>query len=263
MIDTHCHLHTYYQNGTLANIQKQARDSAVNQMICIGTKLEDWSINQKIAKNEKDIFYTVGLHPCYVDSYWESTIEALSTFFISDPLPVAVGEIGLDYFHLSSDTQKASEQKSRQEQAFIRQLEIADQLDCPIVIHSRDCFPETIQILDDCGIEGRKILMHCYSYGINEIQELQKRGVRASFTGMITYKNAETIRAAALHQGLDRLILETDCPYLSPLPHRGKANVPAYLHHTASFCADLFGVSLQEIDRITTQNTHDFFHLPS
>ena len=261
MIDTHCHLHTYYQKGSLANVQSQARDFGVNQMICIGTKLEDWSINQKIARNKKDIFYTVGLHPCYVDADWESTIEALATFFIGDPLPVAVGEIGLDYFHLSQDAQKAAEQKKQQEQAFVRQLEIADQLDCPIVIHSRACFYETIQIIDAAGVQGEKVLMHCYSYGIEEIQELQKRGARASFTGIITYKNAEAIRAAAKYQGLDRLILETDCPYLSPLPHRGKPNVPAYLHHTAAFCADLFGVSLQEIDRITTRNARDFFHL--
>ena len=116
-------------------------------------------------------------------------------------------------------------------------------------------------MIDAAGMDWSRVVFHCFTEGPAEMAELMKRGGRGSFTGVITYKNAEPVRGAALVQGLDRLLIETDAPYLTPMPHRGKPNEPAYLRHTAEFCAGLFGVGYDELARRTTGNARVFFGL--
>jgi TatD DNase family protein len=116
-------------------------------------------------------------------------------------------------------------------------------------------------MIDEAGVRWSKVVFHCFTEGPAEMAELTGRGGFGSFTGVITYKNAETVRAAASAQGLNRLMIETDAPYLTPAPHRGKPNEPAYLRHTAEFCAGLFGVSHAELAKVTTDNARNFFGL--
>jgi TatD DNase family protein len=148
-----------------------------------------------------------------------------------------------------------------QEAAFRQQLLLANELDCPVIIHSRDCFEECVKLIDESGIDWQRIVFHCFTYGAEEIAQLNERGGRASFTGIATYKSAHNVREALRKQGLERLMLETDCPYLTPEPNRGKSNEPAYLTHIAERCAQALALPAEELAARTTANTVEFFKL--
>jgi TatD DNase family protein len=175
---------------------------------------------------------------------------------------VALGEVGLDRFHLPKDDQARADQIFRwQRDAFTESLRIVKRLNCPVVIHSRGAFRETVEMIDASGVDWTKVVFHCFVEGETEMQELLRRGGYGSFTGILTYKNADSVRAAAQAQGLARFMVETDAPYLTPLPHRGKPNEPAYVRHTADFAAGLFGISYAELASLTSATARRFFHL--
>ena len=188
-------------------------------------------------------------------------MSQLSTFFMPPHAPVAFGEIGLDFFHLPKNPVQAGELILLQEAAFRQQLLLANELDCPVIIHSRDCFAECVKLIDESGIDWQRIVFNCFTYGAEEIAQLNERGGRASFTGIATYKSAHNVREALRKQGLERLILETDCPYLTPEPHRGKPNEPAYLAAIAQRCAEALAITPEELAAHTTANTQAFFNL--
>ena len=175
--------------------------------------------------------------------------------------PLALGEIGLDRFHLPKVAVAAEKILDWQRAAFAEQLKLARRLSCPVVIHSRGAFADCVEMIDRSGVAWNRVVFHCFTEGPAEMAELVRRGGYGSFTGVITYKSAEAVRAAALAQGLERLMIETDAPYLTPMPHRGKPNEPAYLRHTAEFCAGLFGVSYERLAEVTTATAKKFFGL--
>lgn len=263
LIDSHCHLLSYQDEGELHSVLDRASNRGVRRFFAVGTSLKDWvPYRQMRARLPGVVDYSVGLHPCHVDAYWNDAVSQLSTFFIPPHPPKAFGEIGLDYFHLPSDPIQAGEQMILQEDAFRQQLMLADELlEGPVIIHSRKAFADTIRMIDESGLDWARIVFHCFSYGPSEIEQINERGGRASFTGIVTYKNADSVRSALRCQGLERLMLETDSPYLSPEPHRGHPNEPAFLADIAECCARLLGVSLGELAEATSQNTIDFFKL--
>lgn len=243
-------------------------------MVTIGTDTDDWSLYRDLAREHAGfVHYTAGLHPCSVGGDWAGRTAQLVSFWDragtplpasarteSAPYPVALGEIGLDRFHLPKDNPAEAEKiLGWQKAAFAEQLGLAKKLGCPVVVHSRGAFAECVEMIDASGVAWGRVVFHCFTEGPAEMAELTKRGGYGSFTGIITYKTAEAIRAAALAQGLDRLMIETDAPYLPPLPHRGKPNEPAYLKHTAEFCAGVFGVGLERLAEVTTANAKRFF----
>lgn len=254
---------------------RRAREADLVKLIAIGTDEDDWSLYRDLAQGHPDLIrFTVGLHPCSVGEDWARRVAQLAAFWGLHPLstaitrpdgtvhPVALGEIGLDRFHLPKDDPvQAGKIFDWQKAAFIEQLALAKRLDCPVVVHSRGAFAESVAQIDASGIDWHKVVFHCFTEGPLEMAELIARGGYGSFTGVITYKNAESVRAAAQAQGLDRLMIETDAPYLTPMPHRGKPNEPAYLRHTAEFCAGVFGVSYDELALATTRNAEAFFGL--
>ena len=262
IIDSHCHLDGYIKNNELGTIIKNAKDASVNQMIAVGTKSADWSLYaQTASKHPGTIFYTVGLHPCYVTEQTKDTIDQLAPFFKSENKPIALGEIGLDHYHLPEDTSKIGPMKSVQNEVFEKQLQIAKDLVCPIVIHARNAFNEVVEVIDASGVNWSRVVFHCFSEGPDEIKMLNERGARGSFTGVITYKKAEATREAALAQGIDKFMLETDAPYLAPVPKRGKPNEPAYTRYIAEFCAQLFEMSLEDFSLVVQKNTKEFFKI--
>lgn len=262
LIDSHCHLQGFQRKGELDAVLQRAKAAGVQHCITVGTSPEDWVGYRELhAAHPESIAYTVGLHPCYVDEHWEAAVGQLSTFFMPPRAPVALGEIGLDYFHLPKDAIQAGEIILAQEAAFREQLLIASELEGPVIIHSRDCFEETLSIIEGSGIDWQRIVFHCFTYGPDAVRQLNERGGRASFTGIVTYKSAGTIREALRAQGVDRLMLETDCPYLSPEPHRGKANEPAFLPEIAKVCAEVLSIDPAELATLTSQNTRQFFKL--
>jgi TatD DNase family protein len=262
LIDSHCHLKGFKDKGELEPVLRRARDAGVQRFITVGTSPEDWVPYREMhAAYAGTIDYTVGLHPCHVDADWGAAVSQLSTFFMPPNAPVAFGEIGLDYFHLPKDPVQAGEVILLQEAAFQQQLMLASELECPIIIHSRDAFAECVQFIDESGIDWQRIVFHCFTYGAEEIAQINQRGGRASFTGITTYKSAHTVREALRQQGIERLMLETDCPYLTPEPHRGKPNEPAYIAHIAERCAEALALSAEELAAHSSQNTKDFFNL--
>ena len=264
IIDSHCHLDRFYHKGELTAVITQAEEAGVDRMIAVGTSDDDWSLYSQLHEaNLGVIDYTVGLHPCHVDEDWEKQVTQLRPFFEQERGgPVALGEIGLDYFHLpKKDLEKANRLTTLQKDALRYQLALVREFDCPVVIHSRGAFDDCIQELDAAKINWSKVVFHCFVENADAMNTLNGRGGRGSFTGIITFKSADEVRAAAMAQGLDRLMVETDAPYLAPVPHRGKPCFPAYTAYTARYCADLLGISGREVAECTRSNTEAFFGL--
>lgn len=262
-IDSHCHLDGFDKQGRLDEILARAGEKGVAQMIAIGTEPGDWAWGKNAAERfSGKIFYTAGLHPNHVSEHWEEDVRMLETYVGDEnSKTVAWGEIGLDFFRLPADEVKKEQVRQWQYSALRAQFDLFRKNELPIVIHSRNCFEETFKEIKDSGISGERFVFHCYSYGIEEIELLNAIGARASFTGVITYKSAEPIREAAKCQGLDKVMIETDCPYLAPVPHRGEINEPSYLAETGTFCATLFGLSAEAFAAHATANTRQFFKI--
>lgn len=279
LIDTHTHLDGYARAGTLPGVLTRARAAGVEAMVAIGTGTDDWELNRGYAReNPGVVYYTVGLHPCGVEAGWENAQAQVEGFWggarplgaqgsgaagPADPpclKPVALGEIGLDRFHLPKEPAEAETVFARQRAAFGEGLALAKRLNCPVVIHSRGAFAECVEMIDGSGVDWTKVVFHCFAEGEAEVAVLAKRGGLASFTGILTYKNAANVRAAAKAQGLARLMVETDAPYLTPMPNRGKPNEPAYVRHTAEYAAkEVFRVPYEELAAVTTANARRFF----
>ena len=263
LIDSHTHLDSFARRGELPAVLDRARVAGVEAMIAIGTEPADWTLYRGLAREHAGtVYYTVGLHPCSVEADWPEAMAQLEALFTGDaPHPVGLGEIGLDRFHLPKETAEAARIFERQRAAFAAGLEIARRVEAPVVVHSRGAFRDCMEMIDQSGVDWSRVVFHCFSEGAEEMNTLNRRGGLGSFTGVITYKNAEGVRAAAKTQGLARLMIETDAPYLAPVPHRGKPNEPAYVRHTAEYCAGLFGVSYDELAAVTSANARAFFGL--
>ncbi len=260
LIDSHCHLVSLRTRGDLGEALERADRAGVGTIVSIGTSARDWNLNREIAaENRGRVAYTVGLHPTDIEPGWEEELSQLRPFFEVNSPPVALGEVGLDHFHLPRPEGRKAEVKSIQEEVFRRQLALAGEIDCPIVVHSRGAFEDCVRVIDKSGVNWERVVFHCFADGPKEMAMLKERGGRGSFTGIVTYKNATNIREAAIAQGLEPIMVETDAPYLSPEPKRGKPNEPALLSYTAAFCAELLGVEFSEFAAITAQNTRSFF----
>jgi TatD DNase family protein len=262
LVDTHCHLDSPARSGALPGLIQRARAAGVEWMIAIGTEPGDWDLNREIVRaNIGCVRHTVGIHPCSVDAGWEAAVEGIGRFWDggAQDAPVALGECGLDRFHLPKEPEASARAFGLQRAAFEAQLSVARRLGCAVVVHSRGAFRECVEMIDASGVDWNRVVFHCFSEGEAEVLELGSRGGRGSFTGILTYKNADAVRAAARAQGLPRFMIETDAPFLAPAPQRGKPNEPAYLRHTAEYAAGLFGVGLDELAAATTANARAFF----
>lgn len=261
-IDSHCHLEGFFNRGTLHEILQRSRDAGVSRMVAVGTDPEDWKVNHDLAAQfPGQIHHTVGLHPNHVDDSWESYTVGLQACLCLDPKPVAIGEIGLDYFRLPKDEAKAAPLKANQRGAFRYQLTLAKALGLPVIVHCRSAFADCVAEIDESGVEWSKVVFHCFADGPNEMRQLIERGGRGSFTGIVTFGNADSVREAALMQGLEKLLLETDSPYLAPSPLRGKPNEPSYLPYIGEFLSQAFEVEKADLAAITFRNTLDFYSL--
>ncbi len=231
LIDTHCHLASFVNTGEIDNILLRASVDDVKYFIVIGTNLTDWEVNAKLVEHYNNIAYTIGLHPAYACSNISLNFDS---FMVNKHTICAIGEIGLDYHFLSDDLNR-DKIVSAQKRVFYEQLKFAKIHDFPVVIHSRDAFDDTFEILLNSGINGDKILFHCFAYSDYEMNILKEFGTYVSFSGIVTYKNASSIREALKIADRSKILLETDCPYLAPVPFRGKQNEPAFIRQTAEF----------------------------
>jgi len=264
LIDTHTHLEGFARTGELDAVLTRAREAGVTQMITTGTEPDDWALyRERVAAHRGIVHYTIGLHPCSVDERWEAAVAVLESWQSGGAAaPVAIGETGLDRFHLpKDDAARAEALIGWQKASFREHLRIAAARDLPVVVHSRGAAEECIELIDAAGFEWSRVVFHCFTEGPELMRTINARGGRGSFGGVATYKSAGIVREAALAQGLDRLMLETDAPYLTPEPHRGKRNEPALMRHTAEALARTFGIDFATVARRSTENARTFFRL--
>ncbi|MBO7521367.1 MAG: TatD family hydrolase [Opitutales bacterium] len=261
LIDTHAHLDAFPAPQELLGAIERARRANVSRIITCSAKKSDWAPYSGIcAKHKGEIFWQLGVHPAEIDGETpESLQEDAQKYLSGENPPVSIGEIGLDFYRFEGSAEEFEKMKSRQERLFFAQLEIAKAANLPVCVHARSAVKEAIKIIDLSGANWNKIVFHCFSGDLHELEEINSRGGRASFTGIITYKNADMMRSAMLKQGLEKIMFETDCPYLAPAPNRGMQNEPSYIPFIAQKAAELFGASLEEIAAVSTKNAREFF----
>lgn len=254
LVDTHAHLTYEPLAGQLEQVLSRSRLVGVRRWITVGTSPEDNERAVELACRIEGLRAAVGYHPHYADAIGEAELEMLRRT-AAHPRVAAVGETGLDYYYHHS-------QADHQRRIFRAQLEIAAELQKPAVIHIREAFEEAMSILEEYGGRLPKVVIHCYSGNPEQTAEVERRGYFVSFTGIITFKKAEETRRAAARFPLERVMIETDCPYLSPEPVRKiQPNEPALLIHTAAKLAEIYGLSLDQFARRVTATSMEFFGL--
>lgn len=254
LIDTHCHLTFEPLAADVPGVVERSRAAGVTGWITVGTTLEDSRKAVELTGRYESLYAAIGIHPHEAKDADAAALAQLKDLAKQDKV-VAIGETGLDYHYNFS-------KQPDQQRVFAAHLEIARELGLPVVIHSRNAFDETVKILDEAGTGLKGIVFHCFSGSAEQAKQLLERGYYLSFTGVVTFKNAESTRAAARVVPLDRLMVETDAPYMSPEPVRKqKPNEPALMVHTARLLADLKDVSPEDLAVATTRNAAAFFGL--
>jgi TatD DNase family protein len=268
LIDTHCHLTFVLRNsgsfatatekgfeqfGDTAAVIQRSREAGITGWITVGTDLQDSSKAVELAGRFENMFAAVAIHPHEARTADDKTLGELKQLAKNKKV-VAIGETGLD-FHYNFSTQE------QQRGCFERHLEIAAKLKLPVIIHSREAFDDTLKILESNDV--KKVVFHCFSGSVEQAKVVLEKGWYISLTGVVTFRNAEKTRDVAKLVPIERLMIETDAPYMSPEPMRKqKVNEPALLAHTARFIADLKGMELVKFAEQVTATTKQFFTLP-
>ncbi|CAN5780512.1 TatD family hydrolase [soil metagenome] len=257
-IDSHCHIDGEAFDEDRDEVVRRAKESGVFAMLNIGTGNPHTGEIEKavrVAEKYENVFASVGVHPHDAKLYDDEAENNLIELVKSSEKVIAWGEIGLDYYYDHSP-------RDVQREVFIRQIRTARELGLPIIIHSRDADDETVEILSqECSYNNFRGIMHCFGGTAKMAESLMEIGFLISFAGNVTFKKAENLREAARVVPLDKLLIETDCPFLTPIPFRGKRNEPSYVVHTAEFLADFFDIELAEFASKTTENFCRFFNL--
>lgn len=241
LVDSHCHL--YDTRGTaLDEVLAEARAAGVWRMLTVGCDAATTAAAIAIAEQHDDVFATAGLHP-------HEAVHGVDSIagFLDHPKVIAVGEAGLDYYYDHSP-------RDAQREAFAAQIALANEHRLPLVIHTRDAWDDTFDVLIAEGTPERTVF-HCFTGGPEEARRCLDLGASLSFSGIVTFPNAGTLREAALQCPLNRMLVETDSPYLAPVPHRGRPNRPAYVAHVARFLADLRDLPVAELRSRTVAAT--------
>lgn len=246
-IDSHCHLPLL--TGPVEKALVRARESGVEAMICIGTDLESSRAALAAADRHPDVWATVGLHPheaTKLGSEWAELVPLTSA-----ERTVGIGETGLDYFYEHSPG-------ATQITAFRAQIDLAHERDLALVVHSRDAWDDTFTVLGEMGVPARTII-HCFSGGVREAERALELGACLSFSGIVSFKNAHDVRDAARITPKDRMLVETDAPYLAPVPHRGRENEPAYVVDVGRAVAAATDRTLDDVAASTRSVTRTLF----
>jgi len=253
LVDSHCHIDGEAFDADRDEVVERAREAGIAAMLTIGTgdpHSDDFRKAVDVAETYENVYASVGVHPHDAKLY-DDIAEAHLIELTKSEKVIGWGEIGLDFYYDHSP-------RDVQRDVFRRQIRTARDLELPIIIHSRDADDETVEILtEECSWDGFRGMMHCFGGTPEMALALMPLGFLISFAGNVTFKKAENLRQAARVVPLEKLLVETDCPFLTPEPFRGKRNEPALVVHTAQFLADLYGV---EFEVLATQTTHNFRH---
>ena len=252
LVDSHCHL-DFPDFADTASVVARAKAAGIGRIITISTEVRKFDAYRQIAEMNPDVYFSIGTHPNHVNEEPDATIEQLVTLS-AHPKCVAIGEAGLDYHYDKVPRDLAAE-------VLRRHIAAARITGLPLVIHSREADADMATILEDeMGKGAFPALLHCFTSSRSLAQAGLRLGLYVSFSGVLTFKNSEDLRAIARDVPLNRLLVETDAPYLAPTPYRGKRNEPAYVVETAKALANVKGVDMREIAEITTANVLKLFH---
>lgn len=253
IFDSHAHYDDKQFDEDREEVLTQIKNTGVDRVVNISNGWDDMFRVLALIKKYPFLYGTVGIHPCKVGDLNEDRFEQMRDYCHLDKI-VAVGEIGLDYYWMSDS-------KEIQKKWFIRQLQLAKEENLPVVIHSRDASQDTFDIMkaEHAGTTGGVI--HCYSGSSEMAKEYVKLGYYIGIGGVVTFKNAKTLKKVAREVPLERIVVETDCPYLAPTPHRGKRNNSAFLPLVIQEIADIRGISAEEVERVTYENACRLYNL--
>ena len=256
LIDTHCHLDFDRFDDDRTAMIERALAAGISTMIVPAVDLQNCPRVIKLTEQYDSVYCAVGVHPNSTADWQSGHIDVIRDFAQHDKV-VAIGEIGVDYYWDKSP-------KAVQHQAFAEQMVLADELDLPIIVHNREASADILELMATSPLVGKPNagVMHSFSAPKSAAERALELGFHLGFTGPLTYKRADDLRAIAARVPLDRIVLETDAPYLSPQRKRGKRNEPAYVVDVADRMSALHGVSIEEIGRITTENAKRLFNLP-
>ena len=249
LVDSHCHINFEPLANQLPRILENARANEVGYLLCAAVNLEDFPQIRDLAHSHPNIYGSVGVHPDHTEGR-EPSVEEL-TQLAADPRIVAIGETGLDYYRATGDM-------GWQQERFRCHIRAARKSGKPLIIHTREAAADTLRIMHEEGADQVGGVMHCFTENWDTAQEALNLGFYISFSGIVTFRNAEALREVALRVPEERLLVETYSPYLAPVPHRGRTNEPAYVRHVAELLATLRNVSVERIAQVTTAN---FFRL--
>jgi TatD DNase family protein len=253
LADSHCHLDFDAFDAELEEVVARARRAGVGPLLTICTRLSQFARVQKIAERFPDVWCSVGIHPHETTNEPEAPAARLVEL-ARHPKVVGIGETGLDYYYEHSP-------RERQKEVFRHHIQAATRSGLPLIVHSREADEDTIGLLEAGAASGPLSgVIHCFSSTAFLAERALALGFYISLSGIVTFRNAEALRAISRRIPDDRLLVETDAPYLAPVPHRGKRNEPAFVVHTAALVADLRGVEPEALARTTTANFHRLFN---
>jgi len=253
LIDSHCHIHDTDYPINADDAIESAKKSGVDRIICVGTDAENSQLALDFANNHENVFASVGVHPCNCESGLGNIPEIIEKG--SDKI-VAIGEIGLDYHY-------ANTQKKLQAKLLKQQIVLAVKYDLPIIFHVRDAFDDFWPIIDEFVSNGVKIrgVLHSFTDTLENAKKAMGLGLYIGVNGYSTFIKNDALKTMYTNLPLDKIILETDAPYLTPIPFRGKVNEPAYVRNIADFHANVRQISVEQVEKITTTNACKLFNL--
>ena len=255
IIDSHCHLDSLdykTQHKSVDEVIEKAKARGVEHIVSVCTTLGRFEAMKQLTAHRNDVSLSCGVHPLNVDEEPFDYGKLLA--YAQDNKVVAIGETGLDY-HYTPET------KMLQQEQFSAQIDVAKKVNKPLIIHTRSAREDTMNMLEQGGAEQCGGVLHCFTEDYAMAKRALDIGFYISISGIITFRNAEELRDVVRKLPLDRLLVETDSPYLAPIPYRGKPNQPAYVRETCEYLATLKGVSTEELAHITTRNTRHLFNL--
>ena len=253
LIDSHCHLIFENFEKDLEDVVKRFRSKGVKKLVHACCELTEIPKLRKISQEFNEIYYSVGLHPLEAKKWKPSSKSLLRSSAQEDTRVVAIGELGLDFFK--------SENKNQQIDALIPQMELAFELELPVIIHCRDAANKMIEICSNLSKKGKcpKGVLHCWTGTPKEMKQFLDLGFYISFSGIVTFPKAHEIHECAKIVPSDKYLIETDAPFLAPVPHRGKRNEPAFVRNVANFMADLRSTEVITIANESSKNAEDLF----
>jgi len=256
IIDTHVHLDDDRYADDLDNVLERARDGGVERFIIPGADPKNLERAVEIAQSNSDVYFAVGVHPYDMEAFDVDLLER----YIEHPKCIAVGECGLDYYRLEGSDEEKIREKEKQKEVFIAQIEMAKKYKKPLIVHIRDASRDSKELLLAHGAKDVGGVLHCYNAD-EELLSLANEGFYFGIGGVLTFKNAKKLLNALPKIPKEKLLIETDGPYLTPTPHRGERNEPLYTTFVAKKMSELLEIPLEEVEKVTTQNALKLFNI--